>query len=117
MPNQNVSYHEKKWGYEKWIVNKKEYCGKLLFIESGKHTSWHYHKIKDEVMFVQSGKITIYHSEKDDINTAKKSIISKGEAFHIPIGLRHRIVAEKDSEVFEFSTQHFNEDSIRLIRS
>jgi hypothetical protein len=31
--------HPKGWGYEKWIVNKKEYCGKLLFIKKGRNNS------------------------------------------------------------------------------
>ena len=45
---------EKGWGYEIWIVNKPEYCGKLLYFNEGKRCSWHHHKIKDEVLFNQS---------------------------------------------------------------
>ena len=30
-----ISVYPKGWGYEKWIVNKEDYCGKLLFIEAG----------------------------------------------------------------------------------
>ena len=39
----------KGWGYEKWIVNKSEYCGKLLYFMRDKKCSWHYHKLKDEI--------------------------------------------------------------------
>ena len=38
-------YVPKGWGYEHWIVNKKEYCGKILFFKKGKRCSWHYHKL------------------------------------------------------------------------
>ena len=44
----------KGWGYEDWIVNKEQYCGKLLFIKKGKKCSWHYHKNKDETFYIQS---------------------------------------------------------------
>ena len=59
MVNKTPDMHfvKKGWGYEKWIVNKPEYCGKLLFFEKGKRCSWHYHELKDEVFYVQSGKL------------------------------------------------------------
>ena len=106
----------KGWGYEKWIVNKEQYCGKLLHIVKGKKLSWHYHKIKDEVMYIQSGSVIIYYGMDEDINKAKAVMLMAGESFHIPVGLIHRIVAVETSEVFEFSTQHFDEDSYRLIK-
>ena len=112
----NIKHVHKGWGHEKWIVNKPEYCGKLLFLKQGKQTSWHYHKLKDEVMFVQSGKVYIPHSEGDSIELCSFVTLDEGEAFHIPVGLRHRIIAVKDSVVFEFSTQHFDSDSIRIIK-
>ena len=33
----------KGWGWERWIVNCPEYCGKLLFFNKGKRCSWHFH--------------------------------------------------------------------------
>ena len=52
-----IKFVPKGWGYEKWIVNNEEYCGKLLFLAKDKKCSWHFHKLKDEVFYVQSGKI------------------------------------------------------------
>ena len=43
-----IKFVKKGWGYEKWIVNKDLYCGKLLFFNAGKKCSWHYHVKKDE---------------------------------------------------------------------
>ena len=34
-----IAIYPKGWGYEKWIVNKDEYCGKLLHIIKGKKCS------------------------------------------------------------------------------
>ena len=109
-----IKHVHKGWGHEKWIVNKPEYCGKLLFFEEGKQCSWHYHKIKDEVLFVHSGKINLLYSDDDDIETANSIILGPGQAFHIYPGLKHRMIALEETKVYEFSTQHFDEDSIRL---
>ena len=99
-----IKHVNKGWGYEKWIVNKEEYCGKLLFFNKGKRCSWHYHKVKDEVFYLQSGMLMVYYSDGDDITAAKQKILKPGQNFHIPVGLRHQMVALEDSELFEFST-------------
>ncbi len=112
----DIKHVPKKWGYEKWIVNKPEYCGKLLKLESGKFTSWHFHKLKDEVLFLYSGTLVVLASENDDISSAEEVTLKPGDAFHVYRGLRHRIIAMEDSELFEFSTQHFDDDSHRLIQ-
>ena len=40
---------EKKWGYELWIHNDSEYCGKLLvFTKERNRFSMHYHIQKKE---------------------------------------------------------------------
>jgi mannose-6-phosphate isomerase-like protein (cupin superfamily) len=104
----------KGWGYEKWIVNNEKYCGKLLRIVKGKKLSWHFHKIKDEVMYVQSGSIRIHYGYDENISKSKIVDLNAGDSFHIPTGLIHRITAHEDSDIFEFSTQHFDEDSYRI---
>ena len=113
---QHPMYVRKGWGHELWIVNKEEYCGKLLSFKEGKKCSWHYHKIKDEVFYLQSGSLIVRYSEEDDISTAKERIMKPGDAFHVYIGLRHQMEALEDSELFEFSTQHFDSDSHRIIK-
>lgn len=106
--------HPKGWGYEKWIVNKPQYCGKLLYFNAGKKCSWHYHKIKDEVFYLQSGKMIVKFSEEDSIENSKQIVLNAGDSFHVYVGLRHQMIALENSELFEFSTQHFEEDSYRL---
>ena len=111
-----IKHVDKGWGYEKWIVNCEEYCGKLLFFEKDKRCSWHYHKLKDEVFYLQSGLMIVKYSEHDDINKADQIILSPGDNFHVYRGLRHQMLAIQDCELFEFSTQHFDEDSIRILK-
>ena len=111
-----IKFVPKGWGFEKWIVNNKKYCGKLLYFVKGKRCSWHYHKIKDEVFYVQSGKIMVLYSEQDDIKKAEKIILDPGDNFHVYTGLRHQMIALHDTDLFEFSTEHFDEDSYRIIK-
>ena len=106
----------KGWGYELWIVNKPEYCGKLLFFEEHKRCSFHYHELKDETFYVQSGSVVVRFSFEDDLLSAHTRVLEEGDRMHIPPGMRHQIVAMEDTELFEFSTQHFDEDSYRIVR-
>ena len=111
-----MKFVPKGWGFEKWIVNKKEYCGKLLYFVKGKRCSWHYHELKDEVFYVQSGKIKVLYSGDDDLQKATSKVLEKGDSFHVYRGLRHQMIALEDTELFEFSTQHFDSDSHRIER-
>jgi quercetin dioxygenase-like cupin family protein len=111
-----IKFVSKGWGFEKWIVNCDEYCGKLLYFVKGKRCSWHYHNLKDEVFYIQTGKVQVKYSDVDDINAASEKILSPGDNFHVYRGLRHQIIALEDTELFEFSTQHFDSDSIRIVK-
>tara|TARA_R100000234_G_scaffold309_3_gene248 strand:- start:584 stop:943 length:360 start_codon:yes stop_codon:yes gene_type:complete len=111
-----IKFVPKGWGFEKWIVNNEEYCGKLLYFVKGKRCSFHYHKLKDEVFYVQSGKILVKFSEEDDIENVGQITLRPGDNFHVYRGLRHQMIALEDTELFEFSTQHFDEDSYRIIK-
>ena len=105
---------KKGWGYEKVIVNNSEYCGKILFFNKNKRCSYHTHKLKSETFYLQSGRVILKYGETDDLHKAKEITMFPGDKFDIPRGLRHQILAIEDSEMFEFSTQHFDEDSIRI---
>ncbi len=108
-----IKHVDKGWGYEKWIVNK-EYCGKLLYFNKGKRCSWHFHKLKDEVFYVQSGKVLVKYGNDDKIENAQEVILEAGDNFHVYIGLRHQVIALEDTELFEFSTTHYDSDSHRI---
>jgi len=104
----------KGWGFEKWICNNEKYCGKLLFIAKDKKISWHYHNLKDEHFYINRGSVKILYGGSKDIAKANSQILTQGDIFHVPTGMVHRLIALEDTEVFEFSTQHFDEDSIRV---
>jgi len=114
MPKIEMNFIPKGWGFEKWIVNNDEYCGKLLYFVKGKKCSWHYHELKDEVFYIQSGKMLVKYSDSDSIDKANEMLLEKGDNFHVYRGLRHQMIALEDTELFEFSTQHFDSDSYRI---
>jgi len=127
-----INFVPKGWGFEKWIANSEKYCGKLLYLVKGKKCSLHYHKLKDETFYVQSGKIRLYYS--DDMEELKKNIaimgdvaifnstaietivLNPGSNFYVPPGRIHSMLAIEDTELYEFSTQHFDSDSYRIIK-
>lgn len=118
-PSRN--FVSKGWGWEDWIINSPLYCGKVLFFKKGKKCSWHYHKRKTETFYLQSGKLKVYYSFEDcmvddqfDFTLANELMMGPGDHFHLPADLKHQMYAEEDSYLFEFSTQHFDEDSFRL---
>ena len=115
MSSSKIKIVPKGWGYEKWICNTEEYCGKLLHIIKGKQCSWHYHKLKDETFYLQEGRLRVKYSDDDDRDNAKEMIMERGDKFHVYRVLRHQMFALEDSDLFEFSTQHFDSDSNRVI--
>jgi len=120
----NISrkFVSKVWGWEDWIINNELYCGKILFIKAGHMTSWHYHKIKDECFYVQEGELTVRHSDYDcldkqgnlNLKIADLSNMKKDDSLHMPPKRRHRLIANTNCYLFEFSTHHEDSDSIRI---
>ena len=64
----------------------------------------------------ESLKIILKFSIHDDLETANEVVLNKGDSYHIHRGLRHRMIGLEDTELFEFSTEHFDSDSYRLIK-
>ncbi len=109
---------EKIWGYELWIHNDSQYCGKLLvFPNQGNHFSMHYHMIKNETWYVQKGAFE-FHWIDTQTTELHKEILNVGDCVYIQKGKPHQLIAlEPESIVFEVSTEHFDEDSYRIYRT
>ena len=105
----------KGWGRELIFADTPEYCGKLLiFDKAGNKCSFHFHLKKDENWFVAQGSFELHWIDTETGDRHMK-IIKKGEDWHNPPGLPHRLVAlEDNSIVFEVSTQDDEDDSLRI---
>lgn len=97
---------EKIWGEEKWIVNRNDYCGKILILKHDFRCSLHMHKLKDETFYVARGKVIMEVGDK-------KWVMKHGDVQHIEQGVYHRFTGLTDAEIFEFSTHHEDSDSYR----
>jgi len=109
-----MKHVDKGWGYERWIHNSSLYCGKLLYFYARKRCSLHYHKLKHETFYVGSGKILLRWGTNE--NDLQEKIMMKGDIHEVPPMQVHQMIALEDTELYEFSTQHFDEDSYRLVK-
>ena len=111
-----VHIEPKGWGREIWIANNGSYCGKILEIRKGKRCSLHYHKLKTETFYLRSGRLKIKIKDPEQSDNIEEFELYEGECMDVPVGLVHQMEALEDAELLEFSTQHFDSDSYRLVR-
>ena len=108
-------FYKKAWGYELWIINDEEYCGKLLVFDKDKKFSMHYHLIKKESWYVAKGEFL--YSWIDTEKAAVKTVtIQEGDIIDLERGQPHQLTAlTEGATIFEVSTKHYEEDSYRII--
>lgn len=114
IPEKDMVFVPKLWGWERWIINNDLYCGKILHFYKDKKCSWHFHRIKTETLFFK-GNFTLKYSFDDDLDKAKTLDIVSGTAFHVISFMRHQMIAKEESEIYEFSTHHEDSDSIKIL--
>ena len=98
-------------------------------MEKNKKMSIHYHLLKEEHFFLHSGLIEVWWTDRKDFDNLKKEIETLGkekvlnltillpkESFHVPQQRVHQILALENSNIYEFSTTDYSEDSYRLIK-
>lgn len=91
------------------------------------------HAIKKEHFYLGRGSIVIYYHDnadelkeilKNDTSLDKRKVygamervtLRQGQVFYVPTGRVHQMKAREDSDLFEFSTQDFPEDSYRILK-
>lgn len=112
---QKPEIHEKIWGKEIWIANSPQYCGKILDFKAGFYSSLHFHKVKTETWYILNGIFFLEYYNENQILTKKQ--LYPNDVIHLNPGTLHKIIAVEDGKILEVSTQHFEEDSIRLENS
>jgi mannose-6-phosphate isomerase len=102
---------EKPWGHELiWAVTDR-YVGKVLHIKKGEKLSLQYHNQKDETVMVWTGRMRFEHFTEGQ--EPQYTDMGPGEAFHVTPGLRHRMIALEDTDIFEVSTTELD-DVVRI---
>lgn len=102
---------DKVWGYESWLVNIPEYCGKLLFVDKNAECSYHFHKNKKETFTCLEGLaiLTVNGKDYELSPVARSKTILPGEY--------HKFRALKNTVILEVSSHHEDIDSYRLTKS
>lgn len=112
----------KGWGEERWIHNDELYCGKILVLNKGKRCSLHYHQLKTESFYLASGSLEmeltdLEHARMEPPQILEKFTMNPGDALLLTPGQVHRFTGLADeTQIFEFSTQHFDSDSHRIVK-
>jgi mannose-6-phosphate isomerase-like protein (cupin superfamily) len=104
---------KKGWGKEIIFVNNDEYCGKILSFEKGKKFSMHYHLKKKETWYVSKGSFILIWIETEN-GVTHVEYLNVGDIITNERGEPHQLIALEESDVFEVSTKHYDEDSYRL---
>lgn len=101
---------EKPWGYELIFAHTARYVGKMLHVTRGECLSLQYHEMKEETLYVVAGELKLTVEQNGD---RRELVLRKGEAFHIPPRMIHRMEAVEDSDIAEVSTPELD-DVVRL---
>ncbi len=97
---------EKPWGREIWWAVTDRYAAKILEVRAGHALSLQYHRRKLESMLFRRGSGTLLLGDES-------MPIREGLAVTIQPGVMHKIVADKDLEIFEVSTPDLD-DVVRV---
>jgi len=90
---------------EYWIVNIPEYCGKILVQKAGTTCPAHSHKKKHETFLVWQGRVRM-------MVDGEAVQMGPGDVLVMEQGRVHEFTAlDEDAVIFEFSGQHFEDDS------
>ena len=60
-------------------------------------------------------RLIVRMKDSPDAMEINEFVINPGECMDVPVGLVHQMEALEDADLFEFSTQHFDTDSYRLV--
>jgi mannose-6-phosphate isomerase-like protein (cupin superfamily) len=106
----DIQHVPKPWGYELIFAKTDRYVGKILHINRGESLSLQYHEMKEETLYVVEGELRLTIETNGD---RREIALRKGEAFHIPPRMIHRMEAIADTDVAEVSTTELD-DVVRL---
>jgi len=105
----------KGWGKEIIFVNNDEYCGKILCFDKGKKFSMHYHLKKKETWYINKGKFILNWIDIHK-GITHSEYLNVGDVITNERGEPHQMEALEDSEIFEVSTKHYDNDSYRIYK-
>jgi cupin fold WbuC family metalloprotein len=105
--------HDHIWGYELWIENNEKYCNKLLILNEGFESSWHYHQRKDETFVILEGEVSLTYAAGKG-SESKTAVMKQGGKFRLKPGVIHTFKSlSPRSIIMEVSTTD-DGDNVKL---
>lgn len=111
MKVEKIKEVEKVWGKEIVLVNSNLYCGKLLLLNQGATSSYHFHTKKIETFYAYRGMVRLTIDGEDFILTPTTSPITINQKDP------HKFYGETDAVIIEVSSHHSDDDVVRLTES
>lgn len=102
-----MEFINKPWGHEIVWASTDLYLGKILHINAGHMISLHHHDQKDETLYVYKGKVDVLIEDND--GNMRSHIYNESSTIHIPVGIKHRIIAVTDAELLEVAAPFPND--------
>ena len=102
---------QKPWGYEKWLELNEFYAYKLIHMNAGNQSSMQLHEKKVEANYVIAGSAEVLL--ENDKGELESQIFEAGSGWVVPVGRKHRVIANTDYTALEVSTPHLD-DVIRF---
>ena len=117
-----MKFVNKTWGYELWIENNKDYCGKHLHVVPNHWCSIHYNINKKETFYIIKGELLLEYAPfssafKDGWDKiCKSTVLKEGDSMTLPTHTVHAFTSNTSApcDFIEISTFHEDSDSIRI---
>ena len=97
-----------KWGHEDIKVETDKYCYEEIHMKKGWCMAYHYHREKQETFIPISGDVVLNDSGTEFLLT---------DTYTIYPGTPHSLYALTDAVIGEVSTEHKDEDVVKLKES
>ena len=104
----------KGWGWEEVLINRYEFCGKILHYDKPNSiSSYHFHPNKREYFRCVAGSFILL--QKDRFGKDHEMVLRVGDSVYISNNVPHQLISlEHNSEIYEISTYHSDDDVVRI---
>jgi mannose-6-phosphate isomerase len=97
----------KPWGKELIIEHTHKYALKDIFLKKSTRSSLQSHLYKLETILIIKGSISL--ETWDPAGILQNEVYNEGEAYTIPVGIKHRVTALEDCRLIEVSTPELDD--------
>lgn len=102
----------KPWGDEIVIAQTEVYVGKILCMHAGHQGGLQFHRVRDETFYLWMGEAQVTYD--DGTGKLVRHNMTAGEAFRVPPGAVHQVLALTECVFFETSSPPMPGDRVNV---